>query len=121
LEGGLERPTTELTDKKNVFAKDLLELTLKRLERTRALASNPSLVILDEVAAGLTDEELPKILSLLKEIRNMGITIILVEHIMKIMVEAVDRIIVMDKGQKLAEGLPGEIMEDEKVIEAYFG
>jgi branched-chain amino acid transport system ATP-binding protein len=112
---------TELSNKKDTHASDLLELTLKRLEMARALASNPSLLILDEVAAGLTEDELPKILKLLKQINTMGITIILVEHIIKILVEAVDKIIVMDEGMKIAEGLPKEIMEDEKVIKAYFG
>lgn len=110
-----------LHDKEAVLAVDLLELTLKRLELARALASGPSLVILDETAAGLTEEELPEILTLLRRIHEMGITILLVEHIMKIMVEAVDRIVVIDKGLKIGEGLPQEIMEDSKVIEAYFG
>jgi branched-chain amino acid transport system ATP-binding protein len=112
---------TELKEKENTPAGDLLELTLKRLELARALASKPSLLILDEVAAGLSEDELPNIFRLLDQIRGMGITIILVEHIMKIMIEAVDKIMVMDKGAKIAEGTPREIMENGKVIEAYFG
>jgi branched-chain amino acid transport system ATP-binding protein len=58
---------------------------------------------------------------MIEEIRRMGKTIVLVEHVMKVMVEAVDRIIVIDKGEKIAEGTPGEVMKDEKVIAAYFG
>ncbi len=112
---------TELSDKRDTLAKDLLELTLKRLELARALATQPALIILDEVAAGLIEAEIPKILGILKQINGMDIAIILVEHVMKVMTEAVDRIIVMDKGMKIAEGLPKEIMENRKVIEAYFG
>ena len=110
-----------ILEKKDVLTRDLAAITLKRLELARALASNPTLLLLDEVAAGLTEVEIPRVLDLLREIHEMGITIILVEHVMKIMVEAVDRIIVMDKGMKLTEGRPKEVMEDRRVVEAYLG
>lgn len=110
-----------LIEKKDTFTKNLAAVTLKRLELARALACNPTLLLLDEVAAGLTEAEIPRILDLLKEIQGMGITIILIEHIMKIMVEAVDKIIVLDKGMKLTEGRPKEVMKDRQVIEAYLG
>jgi branched-chain amino acid transport system ATP-binding protein len=110
-----------LLEKKDMFTRDLAAITLKRLELARALASHPTLLLLDEVAAGLTEAEIPRILGLLKEIHDMGITIILIEHIMKIMVQAVDRIIVMDNGMKLTEGSPQEVMKDRQVIKAYLG
>jgi branched-chain amino acid transport system ATP-binding protein len=110
-----------LADKKNVITGELAILLLKKLELARALAQNPQLLLLDEVAAGLTETEIPKILETIKEIRRMGITVILIEHVMKVMVNAVDRIVVIDKGMKIAEGEPKAIMENDKVIEAYFG
>ena len=71
------------------------------MELARALASDPDLLLMDEVAAGLTDIEIPKILETIKEILGLGKTIILVEHVMKVMVGAVDRIVVLDKGMLL--------------------
>ena len=112
---------TGLTDRKDMLAKELLVVTLKRLELARTLASRPSLILLDEVAAGLTETEIPALLAILKKINEMGITILLIEHVMKVMMEAVDRIIVVDEGTKIAEGTPKEVMENNKVIEAYFG
>jgi len=113
--------TVSLSDKRDILTEDLVVLTLKRLELARVLATNPKLLMIDEVAAGLTESEIPQLLELLKKIHEMGITILLIEHVMKVMMEAVDRIVVIDKGTKLAEGLPNAIMEDKKVIEAYFG
>ena len=110
-----------LSDKKDVLAKDLLVVILKRLELARALAAKPTLVLLDEVAAGLTDTEIPQLLDILKKVHDMGITVVLIEHVMKVMMVAVGRIIVLDEGMKIAEGTPKEIMENKKVIEAYFG
>jgi branched-chain amino acid transport system ATP-binding protein len=111
----------KLTEMKDTLAKNLVVVTLKRLELARTLASNPMLLLMDEVAAGLNESEIPQVLDILKEIRKTGITVILIEHIMKVMVEAVDRIVVIDKGGKIAEGVPKEIMKNEKVIEAYLG
>ena len=111
----------DLSKQKGTIAGDLATVSLKRLELARALATNPTLILLDEVAAGSTEAELPRILDITRQVREMGKTIILVEHVMKVMVEAVDRIVVMDEGEKIAEGTPDHVMKDEKVLAAYFG
>ena len=111
----------DLSKQKGTISGHLATVSLKRLELARALATNPTLILLDEVAAGSTEAELPRILDITRQVRKMGKTIILVEHVMKVMVEAVDRIVVMDKGEKIAEGTPDQVMKDEKVMAAYFG
>jgi len=111
----------DLTEKKNIIAGDLPVLPLKRLELARVLARKPDLLLLDEVAAGTIDAEIPKILDVINEIRKMGVTIIIIEHIMKVLMNSVDRVIVIDKGMKIADDKPTAIMSDTKVIEAYFG
>ncbi|OGP54426.1 MAG: hypothetical protein A2Y65_09585 [Deltaproteobacteria bacterium RBG_13_52_11] len=110
-----------LSEKKDMHADDLEEISLKRLELARVLATKPTLLMIDELAAGLNETEIPQVLDLLKEINEMRITIILIEHVMKVMTKAVDRIIVMDEGMKIAEGKPTEVMKNKKVIGAYFG
>jgi branched-chain amino acid transport system ATP-binding protein len=110
-----------LLERKNTVAHDLPILSLKKLELARALACDPELLLMDEVAAGLTDIEIPKILDTIKIIRAQGKTIILVEHVMKVMVNAVDRIVVLDKGSVICDGACDFVMNDNKVVEAYFG
>ena len=112
---------TDLLDKVDVLAKDLSTITLKRLEVARALATEPTLIPVDEAAAGLDESELPQMLELLESIRQTGVTIVLIEHVMKVMREAVDMILAMNEGATIAYGTPDEVMNDYKVIECYLG
>ncbi|MBS7646488.1 MAG: ABC transporter ATP-binding protein [Candidatus Bathyarchaeia archaeon] len=110
-----------LSDKGDLPAGSLKLLDLKSLELARALVSNPSVLLVDEVGAGLTDAEIPQLLKILKTINEMGVSIILIEHIPKLVLEAVDRLIVMSSGEKIADGSPREVIKDIRVIESYFG
>ncbi len=112
---------TGLADKKDVFAKDMATITRKRLEIARALGTNPTLLLVDEPAAGLNEAEHPQMLEILEAIREAGVTIILIEHVMKIMREAVDTIFAMKLGAKIAFGRPDEVMNNSEVIECYLG
>ena len=122
---GIAREMLEFVDFPSSYetvAEDLNTIQLKKLEMARALSTNCKLLLLDEVAAGLTPSELNDITVLIRKMRDeMGITIIIVEHLMKLIMDVCDRISVLYFGEKLAEGTPKEIAENESVIKAYLG
>ena len=102
-------------------AGDLTLANQKRLEVARALATHPELLLLDEIMAGLNPTEVAEAMELVIRIRDKGITIIMIEHVMKAIMRLCDRIMVLHHGQKLAEGTPREIAANEKVIRVYLG
>jgi ABC-type branched-subunit amino acid transport system ATPase component len=103
------------------FADSLSYANRRRLEIARALATGPTLLLLDEPTAGMNPHESAGIVRLIQAIRDLGITVLLIEHDMKVIMNASDRIVVLDHGEKIAEGRPDEIRRDENVIAAYMG
>jgi branched-chain amino acid transport system ATP-binding protein len=102
-------------------AKDLTLANQKRLEVARALATKPELLLLDELMAGLNPAEVTLAMELVTRIRDKGITIFMIEHVMKAIMSVCDRIMVLDHGVKIAEGTPEEITTNKKVVEVYLG
>ena len=111
----------DLEKKKKRLGKQLTIGDRKRLELAKALATDPELLLLDEVMAGLTPTEINEILVVISKIRDRGITIFVIEHIMKVIMTLSDLIVVLDHGEKISEGLPEEISRNPIVIEAYLG
>ncbi|GAB4522427.1 MAG: ABC transporter ATP-binding protein [Anaerolineales bacterium] len=110
-----------LDDRSDQLAGSLNVAQKKRLEMARALASRPYLLLLDEVLAGLNPSEIAHMVEVIQRIREQGITIIMIEHVMHAIMNVSDRILVLDYGQQIAEGPPEQISNNPKVIEAYLG
>jgi branched-chain amino acid transport system ATP-binding protein len=112
---------TELTPHRATLGRSLTLARRKRLEVARAVATKPDVLLLDEVAAGLNPTEGARMIDLIRKIRASGVTIVMVEHVMKAIMSLSDRIMVMDLGRKIALGTPTEIANDPAVIKAYLG
>ena len=110
-----------LEGKGDILAQDLTLAAQRRLEIARALATKPELLMLDEVMAGLTPKEFRESLNLINKINSRGITIVLIEHIMKAIMNISKRIIVLDHGKKIIEGTPQDVCNDKDVIKIYLG
>jgi branched-chain amino acid transport system ATP-binding protein len=111
----------QLTPHADTLGRSLTLARRKRLEVARAIATKPDVLLLDEVAAGLNPTESARMVELIREVRDSGVTIVMVEHVMKAIMSLSDRIMVMDLGRRIALGTPSEIANDPAVITAYLG
>lgn len=111
----------DIVDIQDIPASELSIGNLKRLEVARAVATSPELLLLDEPLGGLTTKEVNQAVDIIKKVNRTGVTIIIIEHIMKALMSMADRIVVLQNGMKIAEGIPQEISSDTNVIKAYLG
>ncbi|KPD11062.1 ABC transporter ATP-binding protein [Phaeobacter sp. 11ANDIMAR09] len=112
---------TGLTSQKDMLAGKLSLLGRKRHELARALATRPSLLLVDEVAAGLTDAEVDEFIALIRKVRDSGITVVWIEHVMKTMLSATDRLLAIAGGKIIASGKPQDVIETKEVRRVYLG
>jgi len=108
-------------EKKDTLIRNLNVVELKRVQLARALASKPTLLLLDELTTGLTPKESNDSIELIRKIREAGTSILIIEHVMRVITGVSDRIVVLDHGEKIAEGRPYEVMNNQKVIDTYLG
>ncbi|HEY8754887.1 MAG TPA: ABC transporter ATP-binding protein [Candidatus Dormibacteraeota bacterium] len=126
-ERAVERRALDLLDELGLanyagsYARELPYGLQRRLEIARALATRPRLLLLDEPAAGLNPQEKKELMALISRLREEGLTVFLIEHDMKVVMEVSDRIVVLDHGEKITEGVPQEVRNNPQVIEAYLG
>jgi branched-chain amino acid transport system ATP-binding protein len=110
-----------LSAKEQTPARDLTTIDQRRLEMARALATQPQILLLDEVMAGLNPSEIDQAIALIRKLSERGLTIVIVEHVMRAIMAVARHIVVLDHGQKIAEGSPKEIVENPEVVRAYLG
>ena len=105
----------------SIHAHDLTAFDRRKLELGRAIATRPQLLLMDEVVAGATPNEAGEMVELVKKVRDRGITVLIVEHVMKVIMGLSDRVIVMENGNLIANGRPAEVVKQPAVLRAYFG
>lgn len=113
--------TVGLTGKYDAYPSDLTQIEMRKMELARALASKPNVLLLDEVMAGLTPNEINEALEILRNLNKQGVTMVVVEHIMRAVMSLCKRIVVLNMGKQIAEGTPDEIFKNKLVIDTYLG
>ncbi len=108
-------------EKTSTLTRNLTVVELKRLQLARALATRPRLLLLDELTTGLNPKESNEAVGLIKKIRDQGVSILIIEHVMSVIRGVSDRIVVLDHGEKIADGRPYEVVNNQKVIDTYLG
>ena len=110
-----------LADKAGAFARELSTGQRKRLEMARAMATRPRLLLLDEVTGGVDQRSIPALVGLIGRLREEGVTLVVIEHNMRVIMSVATRIVALHLGQKIADGPPGEVVKDRTLIDAYLG